>query len=138
VLDEKRSTKQSEDIKLSGDGTATYADGLTYNLIGGRYDFRCDCDVKVWEGASTEIPLPKVFVSIGYRSQPVNYECVVRSYLCKPNGGDLSSVSDTPAFGILVKAVAALYVRIRGWESILDILRDLDLEASCKCLVDGE
>jgi len=131
TLDSKRNTEQSEDIKLTESGTATYADGLTYNLIEGRYDFRCDCDVN-------ETPLPKVLCSIDSGSQPIEYEDVVRSYLCKPNGGNLSSVADTPAFKILVKAVAALYARIRGGDAILDILRDLDLEASCECLVDGE
>jgi hypothetical protein len=131
TLDSKRNTEQSEDIKLTESGTATYADGLTYNLMGGQYDFRCDCDVN-------EIPLPKVLCSIDSGSQAVDCEDVVRSYLCKPNGGNLLSVADTPTFGILVKAVAALYARIRGGDAILDVLRDLDLEASCECLVDGD
>lgn len=117
-----------------------YADGLSYDLEEWRYEFRCTCHVVVPEEAGEKIPLPEALasISLGRRHQPVEYEALVRAYLCKSDGGDLSGVAHTPAFGILVKAVAALYARMVGGDGIFDILKELDLEAGCDCLIDGE
>lgn len=123
------------DTKESEESTVTYADGLTYDRKEGWYSFRCDCEVTV--DGETEA-LPKALCKIGTGKQPLEYEAVIKAYLCKPNGGDLLSVSNTFAFGVLVKAVATLYARMVGGDAILDVLASLDLEASCECLVDGE
>ncbi len=115
--------------------TIPYADGLSYNTFEGWYTFRCDCSIAV---NGNETALPMALYNIGTKKQPVAYESVVEAYLLKSNGGNLSSVSDTKAFRILVKAVSALYARMMAGDPLFGILGSLDLEASCECLVDGE
>lgn len=115
--------------------TISYADELNYNTFEGWYSFRCDCSITV-NGEETSLPM--ALYNIGLKKQPVAYECVIEAYLRKSNGGNLSSVSDTKAFRILVKAVCALYARMMAGDPLFDILGSLDLEASCECLVDGE
>jgi len=142
LLDPKRKPKEEttehdpKDKESSREKTVAYADGLSYDLEGGRYEFRCACQVAV-VAAGAPIPLPEALSSIGL-GRPVEYEALVRAYLCKSDGGDLSGVAHTPAFGILVKAVAALYARmVVGGDGMLDILNELDLEAGCECLIES-
>lgn len=129
--------------------TIPYADGLSYNTFEGWYSFRCDCNIRTvssttnttntnTNGVEEEIPLPVALSEIGPKAQPIAYESVIKAYLCKPNGGDLSSVSETQDFKILVKAIASLYARMMAGDPLFDILESLDLEASCETLVDGE
>jgi len=133
--------------------TAAYADGLSYNLGEGWYEFRCSCLVKKppttadtergGQEDEEERPLPEVLASIGGRGSgrphhPVVCEGVVRAYLCKADGGDLSSIAHTGAFGVLTKAVAALYARMVAGDGMLALLGEMDPAAGCDCLVDGE
>ena len=127
--------KQNDSEEKDGSGTVGYADGLSYNLKEGWYTFRCDCQVTI-DGMATLLPV--ALSSVGTNQQPVAYGGVIRAYLCQPTGGNLSAISKTPSFGILVQAVSTLYARMVGGDSLLDILQSLDLEASCETLVDGE
>ena len=123
--------------RIKNEAPNMYADGLEYDLLDGLYDFRCACNIAI-DGGKEESPLPKVLAKIGDKMQPLAYEPAVRAYLCKPDGGNMESVSDTLAFGKLVKAVSTLYARMRGGDSILGILRGLDLRARLDSLVDGK
>jgi len=138
TLDHKRNTKHAKDVDKSPDGTVVYADGLTYDLEGGKYDFRCDCQILVREEDSSETPLPEALLSLGPKPQPADCEDLVFAYLCKSDGGDLSEVDDAYSLRVLAKAVATLYSRMACGESILDVLKGLNLQKSCGCLVDGE
>ena len=136
-LDSKRNAHTSMNTEKALKGAVTYADGLGYNLLRGTYEFRCDCEIDIPNGKGP-VPIPRALGSINAGKQPKEYEAIVRAYLCKSNGGDLASIKNTQVFGVLAKAVAILYARMRAGDAILDILNDLDLEADCMTLVDGE
>ncbi len=117
-----------------------YADGLYYNLKEGWYEFRCVCNVIAGE-CEREQPLPVVLGSLPTTMQPPYYEQVIRAYLTKGDGGDLSKVADHPctkdSFDILVRAVATVYARMIAGDGMLNILREMELESNCDTLVDG-
>jgi len=125
----------------TGESTTVYADGLSYNLQEGWYEFRCACNVEVSNIFEGEKPLPELLASFPTTQQPVYYEDVVRAYLVKKDGGDLSQLAGHPCtrsvFTTLVKAVAAVYARMVAGDGMLAILKELPLENSCECLVDG-
>ena len=134
-------TKQCNESKT----TVSYADGLSYNLEEGWYEFRCACNIAMDgsnnNGNANEQPLPEILAATTNDvrdRQPVSYESVVKAYLQKDNGGNLSAVAHTDAFAILTKAVSTLYARMVAGDGMIDILSNLDLEASCDCLVDDE
>ncbi|VEU40348.1 unnamed protein product [Pseudo-nitzschia multistriata] len=117
-----------------------YADGLSYDLGEGWYEFRCDCGVEL-DGEPTPLPVAlAAAVHSGGPRQPPSYEAVVGAYLRAPKGGNLSAVARSApgSFSALAGAVAALYARMVAGDAAIDVLGGLDLEASCDCLVDGK
>jgi len=135
----KTVTEQGNESKT----TVSYADGLSYNLEEGWYEFRCACNIAMdgSNGNDKEQPLPKILATgtNGVRDrQPVFHEAVVKAYLQKENGGNLSAIAHTDSFATLTKAVSTLYARMVAGDGMIYILSNLDLEASCDCLVDGE
>jgi len=123
------------------EATTVYADGLSYNLEKGWYEFRCTCDMVVPSIISGERPLPDLLGSFATSQQPFSYENVVRAYLMKKDGGDLSELASDPctkaAFTKLVKSVSCLYAKMVVGDGLLEILSKLPLEDSCDTLIDG-
>lgn len=136
-----RSSIKPDDFERS-DLTKMYADGLSYNLEEGWYEFRCDCNVHV-PGifGKEERPLPEALGSFTTLHQPCYYYEVVRSYLIQKNGGDLSILADRPqtkeSFESIVKAVSSVYARLVAGDGMLEILKNLILHQSCDGLIDG-
>jgi len=130
--------------------TVSYADGLSYDLKEGWYEFRCDCCVTVngsgndngnGNGNGNDLPLPEALAALAANNgaiQPFSCEAVVAAYLKQTSGGDLSAVAHTDSFATLVKAVSTLYARMVAGDPAMEVLKSLDLEASCEGLVDGE
>jgi len=103
------------------EGRVEYADGLSYHLERGWYEFRCGCVVRpsAEDGVGVEAaPLPE---HLAASDVPLVLERVVRAYLLKSDGGDLSQVlsdggGDRPsaivAVDTLVRCVTVLYTRM--------------------------
>ena len=112
--------------------TVTYADGLRYNLDEGWYEFRCSCCVAESSDESTIKPLPDVLGSFESAQQPSAYEGVIRSYLMKNDGGDLSDIANNQQmkerFGMLVKSISTLYSRMVAGDRMMDILKEMQME----------
>ncbi len=127
--------------EADADATTVYADGLSYNLNEGWYEFRCACNVEVSDILEGEQPLPQLLGSFTSSQQPVYYDQVIRAYLVKKDGGDLSQIAGHPStkevFSVLVKAVSVLYARMVAGDGMLEILKELSLDENCECLVDG-
>jgi len=123
------------------ESTTVYADGLSYNLEEGWYEFRCTCNMIVPSIMKGERSLPELLGSFATSQQPFCYEHVVRAYLTKKDGGDLSELADhhstKDAFTKIVKAVSCLYARMVAGDGLLDILSKLSLDESCDSLIDG-
>jgi len=123
------------------ESTTVYADGLSYNLEEGWYEFRCTCNMIVPSIIKGEKSLPELLGSFVTSQQPCCYEHVVGAYLVKEDGGDLSELADNPvtegAFAKLVKAVSCLYARMVAGDGMVDILRNLSLDECCDVLIDG-
>ena len=139
---DKRHRSNIQSKTSENDESATiYADGLSYNIEEGWYEFRCDCNIHAPSVFSDERPLPEVLGSFVTPHQPVYYEEVVRAYLVQKNGGDLSNLAsrnDTQeAFSCIVKAVSSIYARMIAGDGMLEILKDLILDESCSHVVDG-
>lgn len=130
------------DKPTNGNKSATvYADGLSYDLENGWYEFRCGCNIVEDSLFSEEKSLPELLGSFPTTQQPVYYEKIVSAYLMKEDGGDLSSIANHPctkhAYGTIVKAIASVYARMIAGDGMLDILSGLSLEDSCEVLLDG-
>ena len=110
------------------DDKVTYADGLSYNLNEGWYEFRCSCNVTK-SGSDTLLPLPEILGSYGNVEQPFAYEDVVSSYLLKSDGGDLSDVESNPEtksqYDTLVKSISTYYARMVAGDGMLKILEEM-------------
>ena len=111
------------------EATTVYADGLSYDLEKGWYEFRCTCDMMVPSISSGERPLPELLGSFATSQQPFCYEHVVRAYLMKKDGGDLTKLASDPrtkaTFTKLVKAVSCLYAKMVAGDGLLEILGKL-------------
>lgn len=110
----------------NGDETVTYADGLSYNLKKGWYEFRCGCKVNL---SQETLSLPAALGSFASPRQPYAYEEVIRGYLKQEDGGDLSDIANDPAtskaFDLLVRAIAGLYSRMVAGDGMLNILQEM-------------
>eukprot|EP00536_Pseudo-nitzschia_multiseries_P018300 jgi/Psemu1/70501/estExt_Genemark1.C_23640003 len=118
-----RSIDRNKDSSSSPSTAVAYADGLSYNLEEGWYEFRCDCNVAVANG--TERPLPEALASIARNHgacQPVSCEEIVAAYLKQTSGGDLSVIAHTDSFASLTKAVATLYARMVAGDPAMEVL----------------
>ncbi len=119
----------SDEIKSEKEDTVTYADGLSYNLKEGWYEFRCSCKVASSSADNNLTPLPELLGSFDSPQQPNTYEEVIRSYLIKNDGGDLSRVASNPTtkhyFDKLVKSVSTLYARMVAGDGMLNILKEM-------------
>ena len=145
-----RKRQIGSDANSSPSDSVLYADGLSYNLIEGWYEFRCTCNVGVLQtadmgGQGEMTPLPALLLTATCSNapsrQPADYENIIHSYLVKSDGGNLSTIETNPnkdAFIALIKAVSAVYARMVAGDGMMNILKEMDLEASCACLVDGE
>lgn len=130
--------------------TVTYADGLSYNLKQGWYEFRCTCMVKTSD-TDGAIPLPELLGSHLKIEQPSFYEDAIRSYLVKSDGGDLADVAKNSVmknkFDELVKSVSTLYARMVAGDGLLTILKEMSesqgmseggsFDCDCSMLVDA-
>jgi hypothetical protein len=135
-------TRDAAEASLHNDAAVEYANGLSYNLETGYYSFKCDCEISVGAHAMYTKNLPQALFDIGMGKQPVDYEGVVKAYLIKPDGGDLSSITHSRSFDVVVKAVSALYARMNTGdeegEGMFDVMKSMDLHVSCQRVVDGE
>jgi hypothetical protein len=136
------SSVNKDDGYDKSDMSKIYADGLSYNLEEGWYEFRCDCNFHVPNSnGQEERPLPEVLGSFTTPHQPIFYEQVVRAYLIQKNGGDLSILAEQPrtkdAFTSIVKAVSSVYARMVAGDGMLEILRNLIHHQSCDVLIEG-
>ena len=122
-------TKRKDVAEIEKDDNAeAYADGLSYNLKDGWYEFRCSCKVNL----PGDIHLPDLLGSLKSPNQPNHYEKAIRLYLLKSDGGDLSDMaskeSTTEKFDFLVKSVSTLYARMVANDGMLTILKEMDLK----------
>jgi len=139
----KRSISDAEkgsDESSADTGTTEYADGLSYNLQQGWYEFRCVCNIQ-HVGREEPQQLPVVLGSFPTTMQPCDYEDVVRGYLLKSDGGNLSSLASDPStkekLDVVVRSVATIYARMVAGDGMLELLKELPLRSSCEILVDG-
>ena len=113
-------------VEDDDDETVTYADGLSYNLRGGWYEFRCNCNVKL---SQETLSLPQALGFFASSQQPYAYEEVIGAYLKQEDGGDLSGIANDPAtlkyFDLLVKAIACMYARMVAGDGMLHILQEM-------------
>jgi hypothetical protein len=128
----------------ASDSTVTYADGLSYNLSQGWYEFRCDCLVelnalpsRVNEAVqvSRKIALPDAFTWFDGPKQPCAYEKIVKAYLLHPQGGNLQSIlegdneveesSRMRMFDTFASAVCTLYARMVSGDGIILLLTEM-------------
>ena len=99
------------------DETVVYADGMSYNLSEGWYEFQCDC--KVLDGR----PLPEALLAVEGH-QPVSYVSVIRAYMLAPDGGNLGALP-TELLETFVQATATLYARMKAGDDLLELLREM-------------
>ena len=140
--------------------TIVYADGLSYNLKKGWYTFRCACTVDddynfrnigggvVVGGPQKGMPLAGILaVNPGAKRiahlmigslQPSDYQYNIHLYLKEKDGGNLSSISHTSQYKILVKAIATVLGRMVADDGMINILKEMDLDANCETLIDGK
>lgn len=124
-------TKREDVAEIQKDDNAVaYADGLSYNLKDGWYEFRCSCTVNQ-PGEDKTIQLSELLGSLKSPNQPNHYEKAIRLYLLKSDGGDLSDMagkdSTKEKFDFLVKSVSTLYARMVANDGMLTILKEMDL-----------
>ncbi|KAG7340168.1 hypothetical protein IV203_037250 [Nitzschia inconspicua] len=115
-----------------------YADGLSYNIVQGWYEFKCDLLVRTKQGK--DMILPHVLRQC-HGKQPSGCVDAVWAYLIADKGGGLGYVESTPGFNTLVCAVATLYARLLSGDGIYAILQELSkigYDSSCHFLMDGE
>ena len=140
-LDKVKRDEVGSKIEVEGDSSTVYADGLSYDLKEGWYEFRCACNVEVAGMFDGEKPLPEVLGSYTVSQQPAYYEDVVRSYLLKKDGGDLSKIAGQPStkdtFTKLVKAVSVVYARMVAGDGMLELLKEISLGSDCEYLIDS-
>ncbi len=76
--------------------------------------------------------LPELLGSLKSPNQPNHYEQVIRSYLMKSDGGDLSDMASEDAtkakFDTLVNSVATLYARMVAGDGMLSILKEMSMK----------
>jgi hypothetical protein len=140
--------------------TMVYADGLSYNLKKGWYKFRCACTVDddnnlldapigqkggggvvVGGGRQKGMNLARILaIHPGAKStlQPLDYQYNIHLYLKEKDGGNLSSISHTSQYKVLVKAVATVLGRMVADDGMINILKEMDLDANCETLIDGK
>ena len=137
--------------------TIVYADGLSYNLNKGWYKFRCACTVdddsnfpnfRNALGPQEGMDLTRVLaVHPGAKRtahlmkralQPSDYQYNIHLYLKEKDGGNLSSISHTSQYKVLVKAIATVLGRMVADDGMINILREMDLDANCETLIDGK
>ena len=70
--------------------------------------------------------------------QPSNYQYNIHLYLKEKDGGNLSSISHTSQYKVLVKAIATVLGRMVADDGMLNILKGMDLDANCETLIDGK
>lgn len=133
VVDPTKIGVREEDAKKNN--SVEYADGLSYDLEAGWYEFKC--------------PLPdlmaqmtKLLIHTGNNKAPQPLECrdMIRYYLTHEQGGNLKEdvvVSDD--FDVLVDAIAFYYARFTAGDLIEDVLQELKDSSSwtmsCRDLV---
>jgi len=104
-----------------------YADGLSYNLKRGWYEFRCDLKIEMPNQSIKS--LSEALACCASPQQPCYYGEVIGSYLRHPNGGDLSIIANNSAtmeaFSTLVKSIATLYARMVAGDGMLNILKEM-------------
>jgi len=129
--------------KLS-DSTAEYADGLSYNLEHGWYEFRCACQVSVGDNAPK--PLSEWLAEFGEPQQPSAYHDAIRAYLLASDGGNLGAIAQKPELETLVQAVTTLYARMVAGDDMLTLLKEMKdckgpykegMAANCAVLIDS-
>mmetsp|Transcript_28580 Transcript_28580/g.33898 ORF Transcript_28580/g.33898 Transcript_28580/m.33898 type:complete len:313 (-) Transcript_28580:338-1276(-) len=125
-------TAQSNDDDDDTDGKVEYADGLSYHSKQGWYEFRCSCLIQPSNPSTgTSInstiarSLPHYLAppphSRDTQQQTNYYGDVIRSYLLKSDGGDLSHLlapndgddsTTTTTLDTLVQSISKMYVRM--------------------------
>jgi hypothetical protein len=70
--------------------------------------------------------------------QPSDYQYSIHLYLKEKDGGNLSSISHTSQYKVLVKAIATVLGRMVADDGMISILKEMDLDASCETLIDGK
>jgi hypothetical protein len=120
--------------------TVVYADGLSYNLKKGWYKFRCACTVDDADakGMPLSSKLAIQHANKSASSQPIEYQHHIDLYLKEKDGGNLSSISHTSQYKVLVKAVATVLGRMIAGDGMINILKEMDLDANCETLIDGK
>jgi hypothetical protein len=128
----------------ASDSTVTYADGLSYNLSQGWYEFRCDCLIE-WNAltshaneavkGSRTIALPDAFTWFDGPKQPCAYEKIVKAYLLHPQGGNLRTIlegdnevdelSRVRMVDTFASAVCTLYARMVSGDGIIPLLTEM-------------
>ena len=70
--------------------------------------------------------------------QPSDYQYNIHLYLKEKDGGNLSSISHTSQYKVLVKAIATVLGRMVADDGMINILKEMDLDANCETLIDGK
>mmetsp|Transcript_19696 Transcript_19696/g.24290 ORF Transcript_19696/g.24290 Transcript_19696/m.24290 type:complete len:1097 (+) Transcript_19696:77-3367(+) len=110
---------------VSDKDTVSYADGLSYNLRQGWYEFRCSCEIMT-DNKGPKL-LPDLLGSFESVEQPIRYEEIIRSYLTKNDGGNLSDDSDfKDSLNVLVKAVSTIYARMVAGDGFFKLLHEMN------------
>jgi mannitol-1-phosphate/altronate dehydrogenase len=113
---------ESNDHTTASNDTVEYADKMRYNLGEGWYEFKCACMVS--DGQQERI-LSEWLGSLDGDQQPCSYYDVIQAYLEVAEGGNLADVVSKPAFSSLVKAIAALYARIKADGDVLTLIQEM-------------
>jgi mannitol-1-phosphate/altronate dehydrogenase len=122
------------------DTTTSYADGLRYNLKEGWYEFKCSCILGEKTFSECLLKLARA------DAQPATYYDIFSVYLVAKDGGDLSTVSETSGFPVLVAAISTLVARMVAGDRLGDIMVEMQsfqgvfvdgFATDCQVLLDG-
>jgi mannitol-1-phosphate/altronate dehydrogenase len=107
-----------------------YADGLSYSLNEGWYEFKCACSVSK-PGTDDSTPVSEWLGELAATpQQPQAYVNAIRAYLRAGDGGNLRSVASLAAFEDFVRAVATLYARMVAGDGMVQLLDEMNTDNS--------
>lgn len=138
-------TPKVDELDLS-ENSELYADGMSYNLKYGWYDFKCTCEIKL---GSKSILLSEALRDFDGPKQPSEVVEVIESYLISKDGGNLQDLRDNymDIFSSFVSSIATMYARMVAGDNLFALLSEINSKSgvyskvgwktSHKSLVDG-
>lgn len=108
----------TDPMTLSGEfdtnGAVEYADGMSYNLDQGWYEYKCPL-----QGLVTKL-------QACYKKQPSSCLPAIRDYLTNAQGGNLTDIANSSELDDLAGAISVLYARMLAGDGLMTLLKELD------------